>query len=282
MRKQLESKDEELVNCRAELDVCHARESDLKLQNNQLKQEVRSLKQEIHKLSVLPNTQTDLDAKFISLETKLQSVLKKIKHLRKERKRDVRSDDEPALWNGTSQDDDQKDGDKNGSCNSQESLNTANSKSNANFDKKLDILHSNGHTSIKRVNDEFREVINEIPENVAKCRDWATSVDICELDFVKTDRDENMQPLYSEIVRTTEQPNSEVRIENSYEQRADDKDTTTHSTSTDSHESAFRGVARRRTQRIVLYDVDASENIDSVIHALTDYRDSERRKGNFN
>ena len=125
---------------------CHARESDLKLQNNQLKQEVSSLKQGIHQPSVLPNTQTDLDAKFNSLETKLQSVLKKIKHLRKERKRDVRSDDDAVLCNGTSQDDDQKDGDKNESSNSQESLNTTNSKNNAGLGHKFDGLHSNDHT----------------------------------------------------------------------------------------------------------------------------------------
>ena len=81
LKQQLKLKDTELSKLREELDSCRNRETDLKAQNKILRQEVSILKIEMDQQSYLIKNQKDIESKYHGLETKLQSIINKLKVL---------------------------------------------------------------------------------------------------------------------------------------------------------------------------------------------------------
>ena len=80
------------------------------------------------------------------------------------------------------------------------------------------------------------------------------------------------QPLYSDVARSKNVSKSQHETKGSLENKHENNDSVgKRSQDTHRRNAIFKGVTRRRIQRIVLYNVDASESIESVTHELTEY-----------
>ena len=225
LKQQLKSKDTKLVKLKAELDGYRDREIELRAQNKLLRQDISGLKLELDQQSLLLKNQKDLDAKYHSLESKLQNIMNKLKYCDNSNNSNV---DETRLED----------------------------------DATLNISHTdNSHDTLVDDVELLDDDTSGYGRNDNRNR---------EQDVVRNDEQTHAKPLYSDALRKSEGPRSEMREKHDIDEGTRSKGHK-QGQNYQRSDSVFKGMIRRRSQRIVLYNVDATENIDTVVHALIEY-----------
>ena len=232
LKQQLKAKDSELSKLREELERARNRETDLKAENKILRQEVSILKIEMDQQCYLIKNQKDIEIKYHALETKLQSIINKLKVF------DVHNENHTGI-------------------SIERSDSTAANKSAQN----VHVAHQDLLVDDTEFIDRDSSVADE---NDCDNRGVDNEPEI--------DEPEYNQPLYSDVARSKKVSKSQHETKGSFANKHENSDSVgKRSQDTQRRNAIFKGVTRRRIQRIVLYNVDASESIESVTHELTEY-----------